>query len=129
MPDGLTFAPLMLIRLMEGDPLRGAPGLSTIPPWVLSIYSLTHSLIIAGVMVSILFYINKKVGIAASAWILHVIMDIPVHNRGYFPTPFLYPLSDFTINGVNSLKLWAVNWLVLILVYTYSYLRRKGPSI
>lgn len=125
MPDGLTFVPLVIIRLIEGDPVRGTPGLSTIPPWVFTMYSLTHSLIIAGVVVSILFYIDKKIGIAGSAWILHVIMDIPVHNQEYFPTPFLYPLSNFSVNGVSSLKIWAVNWLVLISVYIYFYFNRK----
>jgi len=118
-PDGLPFAPLVIIRLVERVPVRGAPGLNTIPSWVHTMYSLTHSLIIAGVIVSILFYINTRVGIAAGAWILHIIMDIPVHTQGYFRTPFLYPLSDFAINGVNSLKLWAVNWMILILVYTF----------
>jgi hypothetical protein len=126
MPDVLSFGPLMIIRIMEGVTLRGAPGLNTIPPWVFTLYSLTHSLIIAGIIVCFLFYINKKVGIAAGAWILHILMDIPVHTQGYFPTPFLYPLSNFTFNGVNSIKLWAVNWLILILFYIYFYLRSKN---
>jgi len=87
---------------MKGVSVRGSPGLNTIPPWVSTMYSLTHSLIIAGIIVSMLFFINKKVGIAAGAWILHIMMDIPVHTQGYFATPFLFPLSDFTVNGINS---------------------------
>jgi len=42
-----------------------------------------------------------------------------------FPTPFLYPLSDLTFDGVSSIKLWVVNWFLLILAYIIVYSRKK----
>lgn len=125
LPDGLAFGPLVVLRILAGDLVMGKPGSNTIPPWVHTIYSWTHSLVIAGVIIIILFHINKKVGIAAGAWALHILMDIPVHTREYFPTPFLYPLSDLTFDGVSSIKLWVVNWFLLILAYIIVYSRKK----
>jgi hypothetical protein len=125
LPDALAFGPLVILRIMAGDLITGKPGTNTIPPWVYTIYAWTHSLVIAGLIIIILLYINKKIGVAAGAWILHIFMDIPVHTREYFPTPFLFPLSDFTFSGVSSIKLWAVNWTVLIIVYLYSFLKSK----
>lgn len=125
LPDGLAFAPLVILRIMAGASVRGRPGLDAIPSWVYTIYSFTHSLIVAGVILSILLFVNKKVGIAAGAWVLHILMDIPVHTRDYFPTPFLFPLSEFTFDGVSSIKFWAVNWIALMLVYIYSFLKSR----
>ncbi|MGI6225202.1 MAG: hypothetical protein ACOYJ1_03010 [Peptococcales bacterium] len=125
MPDALAFVPLVVLKLLAGDLVMGRPDLNSNPPWVYTIYNWTHSLVISGVIVSILLYINKRIGIAASAWMLHILMDIPAHTRAYFPTPFLYPLSDFTFDGISSIKFWAVNWIVLIFVYTYSYFKSK----
>lgn len=81
---------------------------------------------IAGIVVLILYRLNRKIGIASGAWILHILMDIPVHTQEYFPTPFLFPLSDFTVNGVSSINLWIANWVALIIGYTYYYgIKRK----
>jgi hypothetical protein len=36
-----------------------------------------------------------------SAWGLHVLYDIPFHERRFFPTPFLWPVSSYTFDGIS----------------------------
>jgi len=126
LPDALAFGPLVVLRMTAGELVMGRPGLNTIPPWVYTVYNWTHSLVIAAVAIIILWQINRKPAIAAGAWVLHILMDIPVHTQDYFPTSFLYPLSPFTFNGISSIKLWAVNWLLLILAYIFFHFRKSS---
>lgn len=125
MPDLLSFGLIILTRLFKGTMSYGAPELSSIPPWIYTMYSLTHSLLIASIVVFILFKISPPIGFASLAWILHILMDIPAHSQEYFPTPFLYPLSNFTFNGISSIYLWGINWLALIFYYLYLFFFRK----
>ena len=60
LPDALAFGPLVILRIMAGDLITGKPGTNTIPPWVYTIYAWTHSLVIAGLIIIILLYINKN---------------------------------------------------------------------
>jgi hypothetical protein len=36
-----------------------------------------------------------------AAWGLHILIDIPTHSLALFPTPFLWPVSDFKVNGIG----------------------------
>jgi hypothetical protein len=101
-PDLLSFSYVLIRNIFNGS--YGKPPLDTIPNWVFTAYNLTHSLIVVGAIVLFLFLINKKYGIAALAWPFHILCDIPTHTKNYFPTPFLYPLSDFTVNGISFMR-------------------------
>ena len=54
-----------------------------------------------------------------SAWGLHVLMDIPMHSFAFFPTPFLWPLSDWKIDGWQWMtpSIFIPNVILLILLY------------
>jgi len=124
LPDAVSFGPFMLYRFLAGFSIMGSPPPEIVPEWVYSTYDMTHSLIIAGLAVLILFRFNRSLGLASLAWPLHILMDIPAHTRDYFPTPFLYPLSSFTVNGTDSLYLAGLNWVLLIGVYVYLNLKK-----
>lgn len=127
MPDALSFGPFLLYRFLAGFPITGSSPPEIIPAWVYSIYNITHSLTIAGLIVFVfLFKINKAFGFASLAWPLHILMDIPAHTKDYFPTPFLYPLSNFTVDGTDSIYLAGVNWALLIGVCVYLNLKGKN---
>ncbi|QGU00399.1 hypothetical protein SYNTR_1805 [Candidatus Syntrophocurvum alkaliphilum] len=128
MPDILTFGPYAIYRLLSGDLAYGRPAIGDYPPWLFTMYDITHSLIIAGIIVFILFKLVPPIGYASLAWILHILMDIPSHSHDYFPTPFLYPISDFTVDGFYSIYMWGVNWFLLIIVYTFFFLQKRSQK-
>jgi hypothetical protein len=57
---------------------------------------------------------------------LHVLMDIPSHPFAFFPTPFLWPISDWKFNGWQWITPYVLirNVLLLILVYGWYFGRQ-----
>ena len=61
------------------------------------------------------------------AWGLHLVMDIFTHSDAFFPTPFLWPLSNAHFDGlpwVNPL-IYIPNVLLLAVLYAWFFLKRK----
>ena len=102
LPDLMSFGYVAVKHMTGGG--RGRPPFEIIPDWVYTAYNLTHSLLIVAALVLLLFLVNRWLGISVCAWLWHVICDIPTHSKAYFPTPFLYPLSDFTVDGVSFMR-------------------------
>ncbi|MEA2062212.1 MAG: hypothetical protein U9P14_00815 [Gemmatimonadota bacterium] len=133
MPDLLSFGLLMAVRIIQGSYTPGKPALHTIPEWLYINYNFTHSLVIAGILWAFLWWRNRELAVPFSAWIIHIMMDIPTHNSRFFPTPFLWPLSDFTVEGFS----WGQRWfmilnysclLVLALFFVAARERRRRKS-
>ena len=104
-------------------------GVGVIVAYVGSMYNITHSFVIFTVVFAIVWFISKRPQYVMLAWPLHILVDIPTHSSTFFPTPFLWPLSDFYINGIS----WG-NWFIffpnvalLIALYTWFYLTKKAP--
>ena len=110
--------------------VRGKPSLSSIPEYVFTLYNLTHSLITFIVAALLIFIITKKFYLWLLAWPLHTTVDIFSHGIDFFPTPFLWPLSNYKFNGYSwgHPKFLLVNYALIIIVYLYIFLiykRRK----
>jgi hypothetical protein len=47
------------------------------------------------------------------------LLDIPSHSRAFFPTPFLWPLSKVTFDGVDwtTPRVMVANYVALAIVY------------
>lgn len=84
------------------------------------LYSISHSLIIFSAVFLLIWLIFKKPIWIMLGWLLHILIDIPTHTIGHYPTPILWPISNFKING---LIYWRSSWfmvadiLLLIIVY------------
>ncbi|MFA7231011.1 MAG: hypothetical protein WC071_07045 [Victivallaceae bacterium] len=102
LPDLLSFSYVVFKHIFNGG--RGKPPMEAIPDWVFSAYNMTHSLFLVAFLVIMLLLINRHLGIAALAWPFHVLCDIPTHSKAYFPTPFLYPFSSFTVDGISFMR-------------------------
>ncbi|HYF62049.1 MAG TPA: hypothetical protein VD886_04500 [Herpetosiphonaceae bacterium] len=84
-------------------------------------YRYTHSLVIL-LLISLLWYaIRRNPPWLMLAPLLHVVMDIPVHER--YLTPMFFPLSDFTVVGVSWGKppILIANMVALIAVMVTMY--------
>lgn len=85
------------------------------------LYNFSHSFIIFGGVILIVWLIYRRFFWEMSGWLLHIIMDIPTHSYRFFPTPFLFPISSFKFSGYQWSHLWflVADYAALIGVYLY----------
>lgn len=90
-----------------------------------ALYSFSHSLIIFLIIFSIAYLIFKRPVWEMLAWLFHILIDIPTHSYKFYPTPFLWPISDFKFNGF----LWSAPWFIILnytaLAIVFILLRKK----
>src|SRR3989338_7299192 len=110
LPDIMSFGILLVLNLVNGNLRRGPPPLSSIPDWLQAAYNMTHSFIIFFAVFLLVYFITKKWFWPLMAWPLHILIDIPTHSFRFFPTPFLWPLSDYKFDGIS----WATGWFMLL---------------
>ena len=131
-PDLLSFGILTLAAMLglaeQPDFSHGTPPESSIPSYVHHLYHATHSLVVF-LLVFVLVWVSAKQPVwELSAWGLHVVMDIPLHSADFFPTPFLWPLSEWTFNGWQWMtpSILIPDILLLILLYAWYGARQIG---
>lgn len=128
MPDLLAFGPLFVSGLLgfSAWPQRmEPPALSGIPSYVFSTYHVTHSLVVYAVFFAILWWLGKRhFAYLTLGWPLHILVDIPTHVATFFPTPFLWPLSSFSVSGMQwgQPLIFIPNVIFIILLYLFWYL-------
>ncbi len=127
LPDIISFGPHFILSIFVGSFISGKPNLSSIPNYIFTMYNLTHSLIIFIFVALLLFLITKKFYVWLLAWPLHTIVDIFTHDINFFPTPFLWPLSNYRFNGYSwgHPKFLIVNYSLLVIVYIFIFLYNK----
>ena len=93
-----------------------------------NLYQYSHSLIIFIVVFGLVWLIFKRPRLEMLGWLLHILIDIPSHSINFFPTPFLFPLSNYHfpygIAWSNQLFM-LFNYLALLIVFIYFLLRKK----
>lgn len=110
LPDLMSFGIFFVQRLLTGTMERGAPGIETIPQYVHVMYDITHSLVVFMIVAAVLWFVAREWFWLIWGWALHIIIDIPTHTAAFFPTPFLWPVSDFHLSGIS----WGVTWFMLM---------------
>ena len=80
----------------DGEP----PPMEAIPQYVHGLYNVTHSLIIFVLVFALVWILREKRPYWLMAgWGLHILVDVPTHSYQFFPTPFLWPFSDYRFDG------------------------------
>jgi hypothetical protein len=118
--EGLFFVLLLLnIGGMPGWE-NGHPNIGDYPMFAQNLYNVTHSLIIFTVVFALIWIAAKKPIWVATAWGLHIVIDIPTHSLALFPTPFLWPISDFRVDGIgwDHPIVLAIDIILLIAAYS-----------
>jgi len=122
-PDVFAFAPAfvwLFYKYFTGGinpSLFPKPGemepvaMDTLPIMKLThfLYNLTHSLLAFAVVFLIMLLIFRRIRWSAFGWLFHIIIDIPTHSYKFFPTPFLWPFSNWKFDGIS----WANPWFML----------------
>jgi hypothetical protein len=121
LPDFASFGPFFIYNLFTNNFATGKPNLNSIPEYVFMGYNFTHSLIIFLIVLGIIYFITRNIPLYLFGWAIHIIIDIPTHTNEFFPTPFLWPLSDYHFSGVSwgNPTFMIVNYSLLVFVYIY----------
>ena len=130
-PDLLAFAPMTIKNLVTGrmrgwmkaDKTDSRNVTKWIPRWVYRVYDITHSIPVWLACFALWWWLAGKVPWPAFAWLIHIIVDIPTHTKKFFPTPFLWPISSFTVDGFSWAERWfmRLNYGSLALAYLLTY--------
>lgn len=116
LPDLLSIGVEMVSALVNGRLF----AYSRVPDYVLILYQLTHNLLLACALCCLFRLLWKPLFLPALAWPLHILMDLFTHGQGRWNTAPLFPLSNFTISGINWWShpwVVAVYWSVLVLLW------------
>jgi len=131
-PDLFSFGILFLASFLGIDSVAVSgferPNNESIPQYVHSLYNVTHSLVMYGILFGSLWLAGKKhLAKLSLAWPLHILVDIPSHSTEFFPTPFLWPISNFSINGIAWSRpiIFIPNVLLIIGLYLHWYIKRQ----
>lgn len=131
-PDMFSFGIFFVQRIYSRgfDFLSGPPPVSIIPSYVSSMYNITHSLIIFAAAIFVVWILRKKILVPMFAWGFHVLLDIFTHSEKFFPTPFLWPVSDYTFDGISwgHPAIWYTN-LGLLIVFYVLFWREKNKLV
>ncbi len=124
---GITFLisiPLMFSKGFDGRTLMGHISLPAM------LYQYSHSLVIWLAVFLIVWLIFKKPRLELLGWALHILIDIPSHAATFYPTPFLFPISNYRfLHGVSwaSTTYMIINYS-LLLVSTIYLMHRKHKA-
>ncbi len=126
-PDLLAFGPHLILSLIGLGNHFDKSALSSIPDYVYIGYNFSHSLLIFLIIIGIIYFITREIPIYLGGWLLHILIDIPSHSTDFFPTPFLWPISNFYINGISwaNEKFMIINYILLTITYIFLFIYYK----
>ena len=123
MPDLVSFGILILIRILGGDFKLGSgpPPIDTIPWWLFINYDISHSFISAFLCIGIVNHYRKDIAFAMLGWPFHILLDFPFHPKEFFATKIVWPLSDFSFDGISWSRpeIWFPNLAGIIILFIY----------
>ena len=122
-PDLASFGIYFLYNLIVNPTTMkmGKPELLEIPSWVFSLYNFTHSLIIVILFIFIAYILKRDFCFSMLAWPFHIILDFFTHSIEYFPTPILWPISNYRFDGIpwSVPSIWFANIIFILLLFIY----------
>ena len=84
------------------------------------LYQFSHSLIVFIFVFCAVWFFSKRPRWELLGWALHILIDIPSHSINFYPTPFLFPISDYRFPyGIQWSNMWymLINYSLLFLVW------------
>ena len=128
-PDLLSFGVYFIIRILNfGKMAMGRPDISSIPQYVHTLYDITHSFVPYAIFFAILWFLGKRTfAYLTLGWPFHILVDMPVHSLEFFPTPYLWPISEHRIDGVpwSDPRIFIPNVIFIIVLYSIWYYQNK----
>ncbi len=92
------------------------------------LYQFSHSIVIWAVVFCLVWYLSKRPRLELLGWALHILIDIPSHAASFYPTPFLFPVSEYKfLHGVSwgNTTYMIINYSLLLIVTLYFFNKKK----
>lgn len=92
------------------------------------LYQFSHSLVIWALVFIVVWILSKRPRLELLGWLLHILIDIPSHAASSYPTPFLFPISDFRfLYGISWANKWymIINYSLLLITSLYFFSGKK----
>ena len=125
LPDILTEGLFGVLHLLNIGSMpsweNGHPNITEFPMFAQTLYNITHSLVTFAFVFVLVGIVARKPIWVLAVWGLHILIDIPTHSLALFPTPFLWPTSNFKVDGIgweNPIVL-AIDIILLITAYSF----------
>ena len=128
--EGIMFL-LVLLGLPNMPGLEhGHPDISEFPAYARNFYNASHSLVVFLLVFALVWMIRKKAFLPLAAWGLHILIDIPTHSFKLFPTPFLWPLANFKVDGIgwDSPLILFPNYALLAALYAFWFFKYRSKN-
>lgn len=93
-----------------------------------NLYNYSHSLVIFFLVFTLIYFLYKRPVWEMGGWLIHILIDIPTHTYLFYPTPALWPISNWKFDGFSWGQPWflILNYTLLLLVFWF--LRRGGAN-
>lgn len=131
LPDLFSFGVYFLVQLLSNvDGLKfGRPLNEEIPFWVFELYNISHSLITAFLFISIVYFMKRSLAWPMLAWPLHIIVDFFTHSIEFFPTPILWPISNYRFDGIpwSNTYVFTTNIFLIFFIFLYRRVNKTKP--
>lgn len=126
----LIFGGMSFSDIPRPEEVEPAPS-DTLPIFRLTslLYNISHSIFVFFIVFGIVFFIFRRPVWELGGWIFHIILDIPTHSYQFYPTPFLWPVSEWKFDGFSWGTPWFLifNYLAIILIYFLLRKKKKVP--
>lgn len=136
-PDFFAFSFLFISRLyllfvgkLNADSFVGKPDIDSSVGFNLAhnLYQYSHSLVIWALVFVVVWFIYKRPRYELLGWALHILIDIPTHVLAFYPTPFLFPVSDYRFPyGMqwSNTYFMIINYVLLLIVWVRMLFRDR----
>ncbi len=113
---------LLLTGQMQTSGFLGRPDITHSVGFSIAhnLYQYSHSLVIWAVVFAIVWFYYKRPRYELLGWALHILIDIPTHVLAFYPTPFLFPISNYKFPyGIqwSNTYFMIVNYSLLLLIW------------
>jgi hypothetical protein len=128
-PDVLAFGPFVAaaVWLRLTGRFDASGGFDRPPVHIgLPLYPAGHSLALFLLVFGLTTVLARRIVFELLGWLLHIFIDIPTHSFSYYATRFLWPLSDYRIDGIAWWTPWFWTATYAALGVAYYLLWRKG---
>jgi hypothetical protein len=94
------------------------------------LYSVSHSIVIFAAVFALVSLIFRRPIFEMLGWLFHILIDIPTHSYRFYPTPFLWPVSEWKLDGVSWGTPWfmAINYSVLAILLVIFFLKNRRKN-
>lgn len=97
-----------------------------------TLYQYSHSLVLWALVFVIVWITSKRPRLELLGWALHILIDIPSHSGTFYPTPFLFPISEYKfLDGISWGTSWfmIINYSLLLIASLYFFSKKKQKVI